>query len=125
VDLKLVDGEAFELITALQRQCPELPILVLSQYDEKFYASRVLQVGARGYLMKETATEHLLGAIRMIMDGKLYLSPAMTARLLQKSLAAEAKRKGESRHQRSAVGGQKTEVEGQPSGVRLHSGKRE
>jgi DNA-binding NarL/FixJ family response regulator len=125
VDLKLADGEAFELITTLQRQLPDLPILVLSQYDEKFYASRVLQAGARGYLMKEAATENLLGAIRMVMDGKIYLSQAMNARLLQKSLAAEAKRKGESRHQRSAVGGQKTEVEGQTSGVRLHNGKRE
>jgi hypothetical protein len=35
--------------------------------------------------MKEAATEHLLGAIRLVMDGKIYLSPAMTARLLEKA----------------------------------------
>ena len=83
LDLKLEDGEALELIKSLRRQSPDLPILVLSQYDEKFYAERALQAGASGYLMKEAATEHLLSALRIVLDGKSYLSPAMTARLLQ------------------------------------------
>ena len=83
LDLKLEDGDAFELIKSLRRQSRDLPILVLSQHDEKFYAERALQAGASGYLMKEMATEHLLGALRIVLRGKTYLSPAMTARLLQ------------------------------------------
>ena len=85
LDLKLEDGQAFDLIPILRERFPHLPLLVLSQYDEQLYAERALQLGARGYLMKEAATEHLLGAIRLVMDGKLYLSPAMTARLLQQA----------------------------------------
>jgi DNA-binding NarL/FixJ family response regulator len=84
LDLKLEDGDAFELIPLLRTQFPHVLILVMSQHDEKHYAERVLQAGARGYIMKEAASDHLLGAIRVVMDGKIYLSPAMTARLLQK-----------------------------------------
>ena len=83
LDLKMEDGEAFDLIDSLKRQFPNVPVLVLSHYDEKFYAERALQAGARGYIMKEAATEHLLSALRMVSNGKIYLSPAITARLIQ------------------------------------------
>ena len=83
LDLKLQDGDTFDLINSLKRQFPNVPILVLSQYDEKLYAEKALQAGARGYVMKEAATEQLLSALRMVLDGKIYLSPAMTARLIQ------------------------------------------
>ena len=83
LDLKLPEGEAFDLINSLRQQYPNVPILILSQYDEKFYAERALQAGASGYLMKETATEHLLSALRIVLGGKIYLSPAMTARVIQ------------------------------------------
>lgn len=85
LDLKLEDGQAFDLIPILRQRFPHLPLLILSQYDERLYAERALQLGVRGYIMKEAATEHLLGAIRLVMDGKIYLSPAMTARLLKKA----------------------------------------
>ena len=85
LDLKLEDGEAFGLIDSLRRQFPKLPVLVLSHHDEKVYAERVLQAGARGYVMKEAATEHLLSALGTVLDGKIYLSPAMATRLLQKA----------------------------------------
>jgi DNA-binding NarL/FixJ family response regulator len=85
LDLRLEDGTALELISRLKKQFPQVPVLVLSHFDEKFYAPQTLQAGARGYLMKEAATEHLPEAIRMVMDGKIYLSPAMTAYLLQEA----------------------------------------
>jgi DNA-binding NarL/FixJ family response regulator len=81
LDLKLADGDACDLINSLRRQFPNVPVLVLSQYDEKFHAERALQAGARGYVMKEAAAENLLSALRTVLAGKIYLSPAMTARV--------------------------------------------
>jgi DNA-binding NarL/FixJ family response regulator len=46
------------------------------------YAERALRAGAKGYMMKEEATEKVLAAIRGILGGKIYLSEAMASRLL-------------------------------------------
>lgn len=81
LDLQLADGETLGLIHTLRIQFPALAILVVSHHDETLYAQKALQAGARGYLMKEAAPEHLLSAIRTVLEGRTYLSPAMHQRL--------------------------------------------
>ena len=52
-------------------------------YSEDLYAERALRAGARGYINKEQATDKIIEAIRQVLDGKVYLSPAMTEKLLR------------------------------------------
>jgi DNA-binding NarL/FixJ family response regulator len=52
-------------------------------HDEAVYAERVLRAGARGYIMKEAGGEALLGAIRQVLRGEAYVSPKMSARILE------------------------------------------
>ena len=85
-DLRFKDGEAFELINFLALGVSRPAILVLSQLDEVLYAERALQVGARGYLMKAEAANELLIALRTVLRGRVYLSPAMSVRLVQRVL---------------------------------------
>lgn len=85
-DLRFKDGEAFELMNSLALGNSRPAILVLSQCDEIIYAERALQAGAKGYVMKVEAANELLNAIRMVLRGKVYLSPAMSARLVQRVL---------------------------------------
>jgi len=85
-DLRFKDGEAFGLINSLALSQSKPAILVLSQCDEVLYAERALQAGARGYVMKVEAAEELLTAIRTVLRGRVYLSPAMSARLVQRVL---------------------------------------
>jgi DNA-binding NarL/FixJ family response regulator len=66
-------------------------ILVLSQCDELLYAERALQAGARGYVMKVEAVDELLIAIRTVLRGRVYLSPAMSVRLVQRVLKPGSK----------------------------------
>lgn len=87
VDLVLTDitmpgRSGIEFIKDLQATHPKLPILVVSMHDELIYAERVLRAGARGYIMKEAGGEALLAAIRQVLNGDVYVSPKMSARVL-------------------------------------------
>ena len=55
LDLRLKGGDALDFIKALRIECPEVKVLVLSQYDELIFAERSLRAGASGYIMKENS----------------------------------------------------------------------
>ncbi|NNC88682.1 MAG: response regulator transcription factor [Akkermansiaceae bacterium] len=71
------DSCVIELIREVTRRFGKIPILVLSMHDEHFFAERVLRAGGRGYLMKNAKLPQLVGAIRKVLAGETYLSPAM------------------------------------------------
>ncbi len=82
-DLTLPGRNGLELIKDLGATHPEIPTIVLSMHDELFYAERVLRAGGRGYVMKDSAPEHLLKAIRTVLDGGVFASPTVTTHFLQ------------------------------------------
>jgi DNA-binding NarL/FixJ family response regulator len=84
VDLALKECDGLELIKDLHVQMPHLPVLVLSMHDEKLYAERSLRAGAKGYIMKEEATELVIQALKDVLQGKIFLSETMKERLLHK-----------------------------------------
>jgi DNA-binding NarL/FixJ family response regulator len=88
VDLVLTDitmpgRSGIEFIKDLLAAYPEVPILVISMHDEVIYAERALHAGARGYIMKEAGGENLLAAIRQVLSGHVYVSPKLSARILE------------------------------------------
>jgi DNA-binding NarL/FixJ family response regulator len=92
VDLSLQDSSGIELIKDLKQCQPEVAVLVLTMHDELHYAERALRAGARGYIMKRETTRKVIGAIRQVLAGKLYVSDsvamAMTAQFVEgKTLA--------------------------------------
>jgi DNA-binding NarL/FixJ family response regulator len=84
VDIGLSDGSGLDLIKELHAANPDLRILAVSMHDESIYAERALRAGAKGYIMKKAAMDSLLVAIRRVLAGEIYLSDAMSARLLKK-----------------------------------------
>jgi DNA-binding NarL/FixJ family response regulator len=74
VDLSLKDDRGLELIKDLRVRLPELRTLVLSMHDESLYAERALRAGARGYIMKQEASEKVLEAIRCVLGGGVFVS---------------------------------------------------
>jgi len=82
-DLTLPGKDGLELIKDLGAIHPELPVLVVSMHDEAIYAERTLRAGARGYLMKQESSEKVLVAIRTVLDGKIYVSQAMSSKMLE------------------------------------------
>jgi DNA-binding NarL/FixJ family response regulator len=84
VDLTLPDGNGLGLIKRLRACGEHVRILVCSMHDEALFARRALAAGAQGYISKFEATAHVLDAIRCILGGQVYLSDAMTARMLER-----------------------------------------
>lgn len=56
-------------------------------HPETLYAERALRAGALGFVNKDQATDVIIDAIRRVKDGKVWLSEAMTERLLQRTVA--------------------------------------
>jgi DNA-binding NarL/FixJ family response regulator len=84
VDISLKDTYGIELIKDMKIRHPKLPVLVLSMHDESTYAERALRAGAKGYLNKQEATKKVISALRQVLAGRIYVSDAMAAGLLQK-----------------------------------------
>jgi len=82
VDITLGRSCGLDLVRDLHARYPDLPILVLSMHDETLFAERALRAGARGYIMKKEATQDVVEAIRRVLDGALYVSEAMAARMV-------------------------------------------
>lgn len=82
LDLSLPDVSGTEGVAKMLRVAKEVPILVLSLNAETVYASRVLQMGAVGYLPKDLAGDELIIAIQRILEGKRYVTASMADRLL-------------------------------------------
>jgi DNA-binding NarL/FixJ family response regulator len=84
VDLSLPGANGIELIKNIRAEFQRLPVLVLSMHDESLYALRALRAGADGYVMKHEAMANVTDAIRELLNGRPYLSPAMAAQVITK-----------------------------------------
>ena len=84
IDLSLAQGPAFGLVRELRESAAGLQVLVLSMHDETLFAERALRAGARGYIMKQTAIEGLVDAIRQVASGRIYVSEKMAQRALER-----------------------------------------
>ncbi|MBI3848855.1 MAG: response regulator transcription factor [Verrucomicrobia bacterium] len=82
-DISLPDKSGLELIKDMQAIKPGLAVLVISMHDESLYAERVLRAGGRGYIMKQEGGKKLMAAIRQVLDGKIYVSENISARILE------------------------------------------
>src|SRR5438045_3478462 len=83
IDISLPDKNGLELIKDIHTLHPSLPILVLSMHDESLYAERVLRAGGRGYIMKQEGGKKLMEAIRHVLNGQIYVSERISAKILE------------------------------------------
>ena len=89
IDISLPGFNGIELAKRLAQQCPGTKVIALTVHEDRAYVQPLLQAGARGYLLKRSAGEELLRAIRAVAEGGLYLDPAIAAKALPGSGSAE------------------------------------
>ena len=74
IDLSMPQIDGLEVINQIQPEYPDLPIIVLTMHTENQYVVRAIEAGARGYVTKQSAPEHLVHAIRKVFNGARYLT---------------------------------------------------
>ena len=89
LDISMPDKNGIDTLKMLRQIRPELPVLMLSGYAEEQYAVNLLRAGAAGYLNKEAASTQLVGAIRMVVRGRKFVSPAL-AQILADGVTSDA-----------------------------------
>jgi len=81
LDITMPGRSGLDVLRDLKAARPKLPVLVLSMHPEDQYGKRVLRAGAAGYMNKESAPEELIKAIRKVLSGGRYVSPALAEKL--------------------------------------------
>lgn len=80
VAMPLLNG--MEAARQISRDVPGSKVLMLSTYSDNQHVKKVVEAGAAGYLLKETAAKDLLSAIREIQNGNSFFSPAVSKHLV-------------------------------------------
>lgn len=82
LDISLPGMNGLELLKHLMARKPSLLALMVSRHDEALYAERAVRAGARGYVTKLDADERIVGAVRHVLRGGIFLSEDLKDRLL-------------------------------------------
>jgi two-component system NarL family response regulator len=82
LDVRLRGADGLAGIGRLRRATPALRVIMFSAYDVDEFVFGALRAGARGYLLKGAAGSELVTAIRTVHSGESYLSPSISAKLV-------------------------------------------
>lgn len=77
LDLSMPGMNGVRVVQALRVQLPDCHILILSVHEDRAYLRRLLEMGVSGYVLKRSAPEELVAAIRAVAAGGIYLAPAI------------------------------------------------
>lgn len=82
LDISLPDKNGLEVLQSVKAKYPSTNVLMLSMHPQEQYALRSLQLGASGYLTKDTASEELLQAVQRLSEGGKYISQSLAESLI-------------------------------------------
>jgi DNA-binding NarL/FixJ family response regulator len=86
MDVRMPGVDGIDATTRVVQAHPEVRVLVLTTFDLDEAVQRALHAGASGFLLKDTPTEQLVHAIRVVAEGDAVLAPSVTRRLLLRYL---------------------------------------
>lgn len=70
LDIRMPDGDGLNALGRIKLERPNMPVVILSTYDNPTYVARAVALGANGYLLKGASRDKLLEAIRLASQGQ-------------------------------------------------------
>jgi DNA-binding NarL/FixJ family response regulator len=102
VDVRMPDFDGLELLRAIKAEWPDVPVIMLSTYENAPYVKRALADGAAGYLLKDATPEDLSQAINVALSGSgNVLSPRVIQNLFEDQESSGASANGHRRNEYS------------------------
>jgi DNA-binding NarL/FixJ family response regulator len=83
IDIGMPQLNGMEATSQILKVSPQTRVVILSMHSDETYILRALTAGAKAYLLKDTAENDVLAAVRAVLQGKAYFSPAIAQTLLE------------------------------------------
>ena len=89
LDISMPILNGIETTHRLVNKNPQSKVIILSMHDDRTFVVKALQSGARGYILKESATEEIVFGINEVYMGRYYLTPKIASYLVEDFLDRE------------------------------------
>jgi DNA-binding NarL/FixJ family response regulator len=81
IDISMPELNGIQATERIKRECPEVKVLALTVHPEKGYLDQLLRVGVSGYVLKLSAADELIEAIRSVANGETYVDRELASRI--------------------------------------------
>ncbi|AMN41376.1 response regulator transcription factor [Rhodoplanes sp. Z2-YC6860] len=81
IDISMPELNGIALARRLADEAPSVRVVVLTVYEDRAFLKQALDAGVRGYLLKRSAAESLIQALRAVLTGGIYVDPAIADRI--------------------------------------------
>lgn len=88
LDITLPGIGGLEVLRRICANRDNAKVLMFSMHEDPVFASRAMQTGAKGYITKNNAADHLVEAVEKVLEGGVYLSPDMAQELAMLNIGA-------------------------------------
>lgn len=82
MDINMPEQDGIELTKIVKKEYPEVKVLILTMYKHDEYFMSAIKEGADGYLLKDSPSDQVIGAIRTVFNGESIIHPVMTKKLI-------------------------------------------
>jgi DNA-binding NarL/FixJ family response regulator len=90
MDISMPELNGAEATAQLKATCPAVKVLALSVHEDTGYLRKLLEAGASGYVLKRSAPDALIQAIRMVASGGIFLDPLLAGKVVGNLVGASA-----------------------------------
>ena len=77
IDISMPEINGITLARRLAEDCPGVCVIILTLYEERSFLKQALAAGVKGYVLKRSAAENLVSAIRAVQFGETYVDPLL------------------------------------------------